>query len=258
MKSTIKSILFAAALVMPALFSGNALATSESCGTCTVGNAPNTSVHAGVNAAMMACSSCHTGSTSGDGTSGSTLKIKITAKSCGTCAVGSAPAISAHKNVTSTTACSVCHVNGSTGGTGNTMVIRRTSESCGTCAIGTAPAISAHKNVTSTTVCSVCHVGGGTSGVGNIGIKIRPTSHSCGTCMVGTAPSSVSAHKNVNTTNTLCTVCHGATGGTTGGHADDHHGSPSGYTNHRPVSPGNSEFGHSHKRDKKQHRDHDD
>lgn len=80
----------------------------------------------------------------------------------------------------------------------------------------------------------------------------RPTSKSCGACVKGTAPSSVSAHKNVNSTMTACAMCHGGsssggstggtggstgstggstggtTGGTTGGHADDHHGSTGG------------------------------
>ena len=62
------------------------------------------------------------------------------------------------------------------------------------------------------------------------------TSKSCGACVKGTAPSSVSAHKNVNSTMTACSACHGGgstsgtggstggtTGGTTSGHSDDHH-----------------------------------
>jgi hypothetical protein len=73
--------------------------------------------------------------------------------------------------------------------------------------------------------------------------------------LAGMAPASVSAHKNVNSTNTLCAVCHGVTGGTTGGHSDEHHSSSGNHVGNRPDSPGNSEFGHSHKRDKKQHRD---
>jgi hypothetical protein len=81
------------------------------------------------------------------------------------------------------------------------------------------------------------------------------TSKSCGACVKGTAPSSVSAHKNVNSTMTACSVCHGGsstggtgggttgggttgggtTGGTTSGSSDDNHsstGSSSGKRGH--------------------------
>jgi hypothetical protein len=43
---------------------------------------------------------------------------------------------------------------------------------------------------------------------------------------------------------------HGTKGGTSGGNAGGHH------VDH-DATPGNSEFGHSHKHDKEQHRNHD-
>jgi hypothetical protein len=278
MKKFIKAIILAAALAAPALFASNAFAI-PSCGTnCT---SATKNPHGYTAATPTNCYSCHTpstttgGGTSG-GTTGGTLTVKQTTKSCGACAVGTAPmGVGAHKNVTATTLCSVCHTGtGSTGGTGGstggTMVVRLTKDSCGACAVGTAPmSVSAHKNVTATTVCSVCHTSTTTGGSTGGTVGIYPTKHSCGACVVGTAPGSVSAHKNVNTNNTVCSACHmpsstGGTGGSTGGHHDNDHGTTGGSTgghhddDHQQTSPGNSDFGHSHKQNQGQHRGHDD
>ena len=57
-------------------------------------------------------------------------------------------------------------------------------------------------------------------------VSIHATSDSCGSCMIGTAPSSVSAHKNVNSTMTACSACHtsGSSSNNTGAHeSDDDH-----------------------------------
>ena len=143
------------------------------------------------------------------------------------------------------------------------------SKRCGTCAVGTAPASHTSYGVTNTTLCSVCHTVPAIPATPGkptkpatpampAAINIHPTSHGCDTCIVGTAPGSVSAHKNVNAKMIACSLCHGAKGGT-GGHSDDHHsGTDNGHTDNHPGSPGNSDFGHSHKRDKNQHRNHDD
>lgn len=222
MRKFIRAIVLTIVLALPAFFASKAFATNESCGTCMVGNAPNTSVHLGVNEIKMACSNCHTPrTTTGGSTIGSTLTVKATAESCGACAVGTAPkGVPAHKNVTATTLCSVCHI---------------------TTTAGRSPP-------------------GGTVG-------IYPTTHSCDRCTVGTAPKSVSAHKNVNENKTACSVCH-ISSSPTGSHIDDDHGVPGSNTgsrhdddDHRQISPGNSDFGHSHKHDKQPHdnrRDHDD
>lgn len=230
MQKFIKAIVLATALALPALFTNNAFATNANCGTCVVGNAPNTPQHIGVNVAKMACSSCH--ATTGNGNSG--------------------------------------------GNSGGTLTPKPTSKSCGACAVGTAPmGVGAHKNVTATTLCSVCHTSTSTGGSSGGAVGIYPTTHSCGACVVGTAPGSVSAHKNVNANKTVCSVCHmtGTTSGhtdndhgTTGGHTDNDHGTTGGTGNHHDddhhqTSPGNSDFGHSHKHDKQSHdyrRDHDD
>lgn len=91
---------------------------------------------------------------------------------------------------------------------------------------------------------------------------------SCGACVIGTAPSSVSAHKNVNNTMTACAVCHNANpvAGSIGGHpgemrSGDSRGSTDGTGGDRdnhPSSPGNSDFGRSHKYEKKQLHEYDD
>lgn len=141
---------------------------------------------------------------------------------------------------------------------------------CGKCAVGTAPASHATFGVTNTTRCSTCHTTPAipaspgkptTPAVPAIpatpGINIYPTSHSCSACLAGTAPSSVSAHKNVNANMTACSVCHGATGGTTNGHSDSRYVTAGGHSDDHQSSPGNSDFGHSHKHDKKQHRGND-
>jgi hypothetical protein len=97
------------------------------------------------------------------------------------------------------------------------------------------------------------------------------TSKSCGACVKGTAPSSVSAHKNVNSTMTACSACHGAssgggstggtggstggtggsTGGTTGGttsghHSDDNHSTTGGSTSSHSDHHGSSGKKHGH------------
>ncbi len=150
-------------------------------------------------------------------------------KSCGSCAIGTAPASHASYGVTNTTLCSVCHT---------LPAIPATPAKPGK---PTIPAISATPAMPAA-------------------ITVRPTSHDCDACIVGTAPGSVSAHKNVNVKMIACSLCHGATnvstGSATGGHADDHRGTSGGHTDNHSGSPGNSEFGHSHKHDKKQHRDH--
>lgn len=228
MKKFIKAIILAAALAAPTLFASNAFAI-PSCGTnCT---SATKNPHGYTAATPTNCYSCHTPSTTtgggtNGGTTGGTLTVKQTTKSCGSCTVGTAPSgVGAHKNVTATTLCSVCHISTSTGGTDGST--------------------------------------GGTVG-------IYPTRHSCGACVIGTAPGSVSAHKNVNANNTVCSACHlpsstgGAGSGTTGGHTDNDHGTTGGSTgNHQgddnhQTSPGNSDFGHSHKHNNGQHRGHDD
>ncbi len=262
MQKFIKAVVLTAALALPAFFASNAYAI-PSCGTNCTSATPNP--HGYTATTPSNCYSCHTAKTSGGGngggSSGGTLTVKPTSKSCGACAVGTAPGgVGAHKNVTATTLCSVCHTStGSTGGTGGstggTMVVRLTTESCGTCALGTAPmGVSAHKNVTSTTLCSVCHTSSTTGGSTGGTVGIYPTTHSCDRCTVGTAPKSVSAHKNVNENKTACSVCHFSSSSIGGRIDDDHgkHGSNMGRRHdddHRQISPGNSDFGHSHKHD---------
>jgi hypothetical protein len=160
---------------------------------------------------------------------------------------------------------------------------------CGNCAVGTAPASHVTFGVTNTTLCSTCHstpaipATPATPGKPTTpaipatpalpGTAIYPTTHSCGACVIGSAPGSVSAHKNVNPKGTACAMCHisgstiGTGGGTTGelhkGNDIEDHQDPTGVKNDGRAdggtgSKGNSDFGHSHKRDKKPHRDHDD
>ena len=197
--------------------------------------------------------------------------------SCGTSCTSATPNPHGYTAATPTN-CYSCHTTKITGGgngggsTSGALTVKPTSKSCGACTVGTAPAgVGAHKNVTATTVCSICHTStttGGTGGSTGGTVGIYPTRHNCGTCVIGTAPSSVSAHKNVNANNTVCSDCHmpsstGGTGGSTGGHHDNDHGTTGGTTggNHdddHQTSPGNSDFGHSHKHNNGQHRGHDD
>lgn len=102
--------------------------TSHGCGSCVAGTAPGSvSAHKNVNSTSTACSVCHTSSSSsgnGGATGGSTggattgtITVRRTSESCGSCTPGTAPGgVSAHRNVTAATACSVCHSSGSTGG----------------------------------------------------------------------------------------------------------------------------------------------
>jgi len=92
--------------------------------------------------------------------------------------------------------------------------------SCGSCVVGAQPA--SHTFVTATTDCMACHTATttttttttSTTNTNNTNtattgtISVRPTTESCGACQIGTAPSSVSAHKNVNSTGTACSTCH--------------------------------------------------
>jgi hypothetical protein len=65
----------------------------------------------------------------------------------------------------------------------------------------------------------------------------------------------------VNAKMIACSLCHGATvnstGGTIDGHADDRHDTAGGRPDDQQSAPGKSDFGRSHKRDKKQNRNHD-
>ncbi|NOU00721.1 MAG: hypothetical protein HOO95_03990 [Gallionella sp.] len=224
MKKFIKAVVLASALALPTFFAGNAFAI-PSCGTnCT---SASKNPHGYIAATPVNCYSCHTTSNTGGGnsggTTGGTLTVKPTFKSCGACAIGTAPAgVGAHKNVTAATLCSVCHISGTAGGGttgGSTVTVHPTTHSCGACVAGTAPgSVSAHKNVNNAmTACSFCHSGGSTGGTGS---------------------GNTGDHQDNG---------HGSPGGTAGDHHDNHDG-----------SPGNSDFGHSHKHDKKQHRDHQD
>lgn len=151
--------------------------------------------------------------------------------------------------------------------------------SCKQCVAGTAPASHTEFGVTNSTVCTTCHTKPATPAMpanpGNPtipayqatpaipGITVHPTTHSCGACMIGTAPSSVSAHKNVNPKMIACAICHssGSAGNSTSKQTDKHNstaGTTDGYPGNKLNSPNNSNFGHSHKRDNKLHRDHDD
>jgi hypothetical protein len=160
---------------------------------------------------------------------------------------------------------------------------------CGSCVGGAQPASHASYGVTNSTLCTNCHTAAPAPAPTptptpapkptpapvtpvvtpptTATVAIHATSKSCGACVKGTAPSSVSAHRNVNSTMTACVACHsggstsgtggstgstgstggstggtsgstgGHTGGMTGGHSDDNHsttgGSTSGHSEHR-------------------------
>jgi hypothetical protein len=196
MRKFIQAVVLASALALPTFFASNAFAIPN-CGTnCT---SATKNPHGYTAATPVNCYSCHTAGTTGGGigggVTGGTLTVKPTSKNCGACAVGTAPSgVGAHKNVTATTICSVCHVITSTGGT---VGIYPTRHSCEACVIGTAPgSVSAHKNVNAnSTVCSVCHLPSSTGGIGG----------------------STGGHTDND---------HGTTGGTTGGYDDHHKTSP--------------------------------
>jgi len=126
-----KAIVLASALALPAFFAGNAFATS--CGACVPGTGPILPVmdHTSINAAMMACTTCHT----------------------------AAPVAPAPTPIATPAPAPVVTASPAPAPTAGTITVRRTSASCGACAIGTAPSsVSAHKNVNSTmTVCVACH-----------------------------------------------------------------------------------------------------
>ena len=122
--NTIKTLVLASALALPAMFAGNAFAI-PSCGSCVVGAQPST--HTFVNSSTV-CTTCHTASTTPTQTTTQTttqapvqttttasITFRRTSESCGACQLGTAPSsVSAHKNVNSTgTACSTCHSSSS-------------------------------------------------------------------------------------------------------------------------------------------------
>ena len=203
---TFKVLTLAAALAIPTFFAGNAFALNAPsiCGNaCTLSDYSNPKVPHG-NYGMSCYGSCHSLATTPTPTPTPTPKPPVTTPT--------PPATGA-------------------------VTPHATSKSCGACMKGTAPSsVAAHKNVNSTmTACAVCHsISSPTPTPPATGtVTPKPTSKSCGVCMKGTAPSNVSAHMNVNSTMTACTVCHsgstggstgGPTGGYTGGHSDDHGG----------------------------------
>jgi len=133
--------------------------------------------------------------------------------------------------------------------------------SCGACVVGAQPA--SHTFVTATTDCTTCHTATtttttttSTTNTNNTNtattgtISVRPTTESCGACQIGTAPSSVSAHKNVNSTGTACYTCH-SSGSTsvasdsTGGRTKMKRDSDDG---HQTMASGSSSSGSEHGR----------